>query len=101
MRAWERVLDALEDAKRREMSEAIWAGDTDLLNELAPCRCCCGEHTFESCEARLWGACRGQGSMTRAEEEGWFRFYQESRGMTWEQFYCFDGGRRSDADGRL
>lgn len=72
---------------RTELDEAIWAGDTDRLDELAPCRCCCSEHTFEWCEARLWGACRGQGSMMRAELEAWQRFYEESRGMTREQFY--------------
>jgi hypothetical protein len=61
----------------------MWAGDVDLLDELAPCRCCCHEHTFESCEAREWGGCRGQGTMTRAEELSWAKHY----GMTLEEFF--------------
>lgn len=72
------------------LDEAIWAGDVDWLSEHAPCVCCCGEHTFEGCPAREWGGCRGQGSMTRAEQESWQRFYEETRGMSWEDFYGYE-----------
>jgi hypothetical protein len=37
------------DVKRftRALEQAMWGGELDALWELAPCRCCCGEHTFE------------------------------------------------------
>ena len=56
----------------RRVDRAMWAGDVGLLSELAPCRCCCHEHTFEDCVARLWNGCRGGcagGPPTRAEVE--------------------------------
>jgi hypothetical protein len=64
------------------MEEAIWAGDMDTLSERAGCKCCCSEHTFESCPARLWGGCRGQGTPTRADMEEWAALYD----MTLEEF---------------
>ena len=67
--------------QRTELEDAIWAGDVDTLQRLAPCGCCCSEHTFEQCPARAWGGCRGQGSMTRAEEESWARHYREHHGI--------------------
>ena len=69
--------------------DAIWAGDVNALCHLAPCRCCCDEHTFESCEARLWNGCRGQNTMTGAEEESWVAHYARFHGMLWEQFYGY------------
>ena len=72
------------------LAYALWAGDVDRLSELWPCRCCCFEHTFESCEARLWFGCRGQGSLTRAEEESWRRHYERFHGMTTAEFYGID-----------
>lgn len=65
----------------KQLEDAMWAGDADRLYELAPCRCCCDEHTFECCEARQWFGCRGQGSMTRADEESWQRHYQQAHGI--------------------
>lgn len=41
---------------RLALERALWAGDTDTLDELAHCRCCCHEHTFEDCLAPLWVA---------------------------------------------
>jgi hypothetical protein len=67
--------------QRTELEDAIWAGDVDTLCRLAPCECCCGDHTFEQCAARVWGGCRGQGSMTRADEESWARHYREHHGI--------------------
>lgn len=72
-----------DDARLRQ---AIWEGDIDTLSEIAHCRCCCSEHTFERCPARAWGGCRGQGSMTRAEQESWVRHYELHHGMTRDQF---------------
>jgi hypothetical protein len=70
---------------KTELENAMWAGDVEKLCELAPCICCCAEHTFESCPARQWCGCRG--GLTRSEEQSWFRHYQEHHGMTFEQFY--------------
>jgi hypothetical protein len=71
----------------RWMLDAIWEGDYEKLCELAPCRCCCGEHTFESCEARLWFGCRGQGTLTRREEDAWAKHYEEHHGLTRAEFF--------------
>lgn len=65
-----------------ELDKALWEGDVDKLDELAPCGCCCSEHTSSGCRARLWGACRGQNSITWADIEGWAKHY----GMTVEDF---------------
>lgn len=73
------------DEKRLE--EAIWAGDTNTLHELAGCVCCCDEHFFEGCPARRWGGCRGQYSMTRSEQRSWQQHYERFHGMTEKQFY--------------
>jgi len=69
------------------LEQALWAGDVDTLDRLAPCRCCCHQHTFESCPARAWFGCRGQFIMTRAEEESWARHYGVAHGMSREQFF--------------
>lgn len=68
------------------LKRAMWEGDLDKLNEVAACICCCGEHTFAHCPARLWDGCRsglkyGENLFDDAEE--WRAFY----GMTREQFY--------------
>lgn len=73
-----------------ELDAAMWAGDVGLLSELAPCRCCCDEHTVEDCEARQWFGCRGQGTLTRQEEEAWAAHYREHHGLSWEQFYGYE-----------
>lgn len=74
---------------RAEILDAMWAGDVNLLNELAGCGCCCGEHTHEGCPAREWFGCRGQGSMTRDEEESWADHYARAHGMSRAAFYGF------------
>lgn len=67
------------DVLRRSVERAMWAGDEELLQALAPCRCCCAEHTFEACPARSWEGCRGGrdagGPPTRDEVESWVRVY--------------------------
>ena len=72
---------------RRRVEDAMWARNERLLWELTPCRCCCSEHTFEGCPARLWAGCRGQGSMTRADLESWIRHYATHHDMTREEFF--------------
>lgn len=71
----------------RALDRAMWRGDIDALDELAHCRCCCWEHTFEWCPARVWGGCRGSGSMSHAELESWVRHYERFHGMTRAQFF--------------
>lgn len=69
------------------IQKAMWENDIDTLDRIARCECCCGDHTFESCYARLWGACRGQGSLTRADITKWEEHYAKTRGMTRDEFY--------------
>ena len=76
-----------------KIAQAMWEGDTEKLHKLAPCRCCCDEHTFENCSARQWFGCRGQASMTQADEESWIRHYATSHGMSREQFYDSESRR--------
>ena len=71
----------------KALIDAMWAGDVNALQELAPCRCCCYEHTFEDCPARAWEGCRGSGSLTRADIESWVRHYETHHGMNREQFF--------------
>lgn len=71
----------------RILERAVWAADMDHLNEIASCRCCCHEHTFNCCPARAWGGCRGQGSDPRGEAEAWAAFYAQFHGMTREEFF--------------
>lgn len=66
--------------------EAMWEGNTTRLHVIAPCGCCCAEHTSERCPARSWNGCRGVWSEL-ADEESWVRHYQTRHGMTREEFY--------------
>jgi len=56
--------------------------DLDYLHTHYKCECCCSDHTFSGCKARLWGGCRGQGTLSNDEISEWARHY----GMTREQF---------------
>ncbi len=69
------------------IEQAMWDGDLDKLHELAPCGCCCGEHFHEGCIARIWSGCRGSGSMTRADLEGWIKHYEVHHGLDRDRFY--------------
>jgi len=73
--------------RQAEIEAAMWAGDIERLDEIAPCRCCCHEHTYDSCEARAWHGCRGQNAMTYADEKAWLAHYQRFHGMTERDFY--------------
>ena len=70
------------------MARAVWEGDVDALTELAPCKCCCAEHTFTTgCPAYAWGGCRGQGAETPADRESWVQHYMKFHGMTRAAFF--------------
>lgn len=72
-----------------ELLDALWAADVDALYDLAPCRCCCHEHTFTTgCPAYAWGGCRGQSATTPEEVESWVVHYTRHHGMTREEFFA-------------
>ena len=71
------------------LKQAMWEGDLDWLNEHYRCICCCDEHTFETCPARQWNGCRGQYTMTSAEQESWQKHYEKAHGMSWQDFYGY------------
>jgi hypothetical protein len=85
----------MRDAELLQRIEAaMWDSDTALLDELAPCRCCCHEHTFESCPARAWHGCKGQAGdeVTQAEVESWVRVYAAApHWMTRAEFFGGEG----------
>lgn len=60
-----------------EIQDALWAGDRDRLDELAPCQCCCHEHTFADCPARAWHGCRGSGGNQYEEYDDWHRAFPD------------------------
>jgi hypothetical protein len=78
-----RMAGLSEESFKHVLTKAAWEGDVDRLDELAGCRCCCGEHTFSWCPARLWNGCRGGQVDQRAEEEAWRQHY----GMTEDEWY--------------
>ena len=72
-----------------DIERAMWAGDTDTLHQIAACKCCCDEHTFESCPARSWHGCRGQHSLTYAEIEAWEDHYRVHHGLSSDEFHAY------------
>lgn len=78
------------DDYAQKLKAAMWAGDIDALQEIAPCGCCCHEHTHIYCAAREWGGCRSglrPGESEKGIAEEWADFYVKERGMTREEFY--------------
>lgn len=79
-----------------QLKRAMWEGDVDKLHEIAPCACCCHEHTFPCCDARLWGGCRsglpyGYGPEQEAEYiRSWQQHYERYHGMSEAEFYGRD-----------
>lgn len=86
---WSRVNAMTNTEYWAEVDEALWAGDRDWLDLLAPCACCCYEHTFADCPARHWNGCRSglEPGETYPDHHAWARWYAEHRGMTEEEFY--------------
>lgn len=69
------------------INKAMWEEDTEYLQENARCECCCADHTFGNCPARLWNGCRGQDTMTWVEIESWAKHYELFHGMTRDHFF--------------
>ena len=75
----------------REIERLIWEGDTDRLQEIAPCQCCCHEHTYATCPARHWNGCRSglpYGVSAYTEAEAWATHYNRHHGLTRAQFFA-------------
>lgn len=72
-----------------ELRAALWVGDLDALDRLAPCQCCCDEHTFPCCLARHWGGCRGglPYGDEGVDERAWAAHYATYHGLTDAQFW--------------
>lgn len=87
----EELLERLgADFTNKKLRDALWAGDVDALDELAPCSCCCYEHTHAYCPARLWGGCRGGLALGESEQsiaKSWQEHYAKFHGMSEEEFY--------------
>lgn len=73
-------------ASESVVEAAMWAGDVDRLHEIAPCRCCCADHTFEGCPAREWCGCRGQNATPKADRKAWAAHYARFHGLPPEEF---------------
>lgn len=61
-----------QDNLPEDIAQAMWTGDTETLNEIAHCICCCYEHTWTTCPARFWNACRSGlafGESSKREED--------------------------------
>ncbi len=82
-------LTDFDPAWAEKLRVAMWAGDENACHEIAPCRCCCDEHTFPCCEARLWGGCRGGRPYGWGPEEefGEAEAWRAHYGMTKAEFY--------------
>jgi len=79
-----------------ELERAMWAGDVDALQRMAGCSCCCADHTSPYCPARLWDGCRSgeaYGVDRWGNEREWQKFYEETRGMSYETFFNLDKPR--------
>lgn len=74
-----------------QIEAAMWAEDSERLWELAPCVCCCREHTFPNCTARLWNGCYSGlafGESQFEDDRAWFAHYQKFHGMSEATFYA-------------
>ena len=86
-------LDVTDTELLRRIDAAVWAGDERTLYELAPCHCCCHEHTFEDCVARALGrrprlGCGG--GHPRPPPRGrvvGLGYYGQAHGMTRAEFF--------------
>ena len=74
-----------------ELAKAVRYGVVDIDDEIVECVCCCSEHTWSRCPARLWNGCRSglaPGESLEAEEAKWLEHYKRYHGMTEEAFYA-------------
>lgn len=80
----------ISDDLIKQIHQAVWDNDQDKLQELAPCDCCCDEHTFGCCPARIWNGCRGGGVgqlSIREIGDDYQKWYSETRGMSEDDFF--------------
>lgn len=96
---WEMEVEREFEAYHREVTalslqslqEAMWSGNVDRLHELAPCDCCCDEHTSVHCPAREWNGCKS--GLAPGEDEDdrswWVAYYEQTRGMTATEFFAW------------
>lgn len=68
-----------------EEDAALWAGDLDALPS---CECCCADHTWPTCRARLWNGCRSGLEYGEAGDHDYEtrKAWAEHYGMTLEEF---------------
>lgn len=84
---------SLSEQDKKRIEDAMWAGDRDTLEEIAYCECCCEEHTFFDCPARLWHGCRGQYAFNPAIWDAWADLYERVFRMTRSQFFGYERTR--------
>lgn len=76
----------MKKSEDQNIDRAIWEGDIEYLQQYAGCICCCGEHTFSSCPAKVWGGCRGGPGTPADEYNDWKKHYMRFHGMTEDEF---------------
>lgn len=82
----------MDEHLKQRIGAAIWAGDIETLDKLAPCGCCCSEHTDLDCPARYWNGCRsglGPGEQPY-DGEAWAEHYAKLHGMSEAEFYDWE-----------
>jgi hypothetical protein len=84
----------MDNQLQEQLDEAIWADDAGACDELAPCECCCAEHTHLYCPARYWNGCRSGLGPGEEPEDGksWAKHYAAHHGMTEAEFYGLTEG---------
>lgn len=70
------------------LNDAMWRGDIEWIDAHYGCGCCCEDHTFAGCPARLWNGCRGQNSIE--DIDGWMAHYAAHHGLNRYQFFGWD-----------
>lgn len=87
------IYNLVDHQDRLAAVKALMAGPRTEENDrrmsgLFPCGCCCEDHTFADCLARVWGGCRSglsYGACDWEDYEAWKRIYVRN-GMKPEDF---------------
>ena len=82
----------MDEELLKQIHQAMWDNDEDKLKELAPCGCCCSDHTFMCCPARHWGGCGGGGLGEKSIDmigDDYQKWYEQTRGMTMDDFFSY------------
>ncbi len=80
----------MDSELKTKVKQLMWAGGVDELREIAPCSCCCADHTNAYCPARLWEGCRSglpYGEDEHSEAQKWADHYAKYHDMNKESFY--------------